>query len=46
MTHMAVVVKTVLGFQVGWWVNSPPFHFLEPISVVGLVDVHWGYGDF
>ena len=29
---LAVVVKTVLGFHFGWWVNSPPI--LEPILVV------------
>ena len=38
---MAVVVKTVLGSHFGWQVNSSPI--LEPILVVGLVDVLWGY---
>ena len=29
------------GIPFGWYVNSPPI--LEPILVVGLVDVHGGY---
>ena len=32
-----------MGSHFGDWVNSPPM--LEPILVVGLVDVHWGRTD-